>query len=160
MGMDAFQRGKINRINESSVSFFRTYWPSLDDYSITRIGKDYQTDSKHWSILLNFNYIPVGGCQQQVKHGDQILFAYNVAKKYYFLQLEISHEIVQVGDPLIVLVTDARTGQLISGATVANQVTDVDGQATITFKRLGSQKLQAEHPDAVRSNTVFVSVSR
>lgn len=46
-GYGRISTGKINRINESSVSFFRKYWPSLDDYSITRIGKDYQTDSKH-----------------------------------------------------------------------------------------------------------------
>jgi hypothetical protein len=143
-----------------ALFLFRTYWPSLDDYSITRIGKDYQTDSKHWSILLNFNYTSVGGCQQHVKQGDQILFAYNVAKTYHLRQLEISQEIVQVRDPITVLVTDARTGQPISGATVANQITDIDGQATIIFNRLGSQNLRAEHPDGVRSNTIVVSVSR
>ena len=138
---------------------FRTYWPSFADYSITRIGRDYETDSKHWSILLNFEYIQVGGCQQQVEHGDQILFAYNVAKKAHFLQLELSQKTVPVGNPLTVLVTDVRTGEPISGATVANHVTDTEGKATIVFHRFGSQKLQAEHPDAVRSNTMIVSVS-
>lgn len=156
---DGWGTEKMKKPDEQFFICFRTYWPSFDDYSITQIGRDYQTNSKHWSILLNFEYIQVGGCQQQVEQGDQILFAYNVAKKSDFLQLKLSQETIPVGIPLTVIVADARTGAPISDATVAHQITDADGQAIIIFRRPGSEKLQAEHPDAVRWNTIFISVS-
>jgi hypothetical protein len=139
--------------------FYRTYYQLYDDYSITRIGNTSQTSSKFWSTLLDYKFVQVGGCQQKVKQGQDLLFAFDAFNKAHFLKLEISQKIIQIGYPLTVTVTDGLTGQPIDGATIGGVTTNTDGRATITFKDLGLQRLKAERYDSIRSNEIIVAIT-
>lgn len=54
-----------------------TFSAGFDDYFITRIGPDTQTATAFWGILLNDQFTSVGGYQQRVGPGDEVLFAYD-----------------------------------------------------------------------------------
>jgi len=55
-------------------------------------------------------------------------------------------------------VTDGSTGAAIQGATVGGQLTDVNGEATLTFGSVGLEHLKAEKSDSIRSNALDVIV--
>ena len=46
---------------------YSTFSTEFDDFFITSIGGESQTAKEFWGILLNFQFTPVGGCQQEVK---------------------------------------------------------------------------------------------
>jgi hypothetical protein len=100
----------------------------------------------------------VGGCQQKVEQGDNILFAFDAFNKTYFLKLESSHKITHVGIPITVTVIDGKTDKPISNASVWDQITDNNGHATITFTSSGTKTLKAERLDSIRSNAVQIAV--
>lgn len=114
-------------------------------------------------LLLNYQFTLVGGCQQQVKVGDYVLWAFNAFNKDYFLKLESSGA-TRVGKPYTFTVTDGPSGATVAGATVASldggasTMTGADGKATLTFAKPGLVRLKAEHPSAIRSNRVEVLV--
>ncbi|HTT94392.1 MAG TPA: DUF4430 domain-containing protein [Solirubrobacterales bacterium] len=60
-------------------TFDGRWYSGYDDYFITRWGPDAQdeTRSAWWGILVNNVYIPVGGCQQRLAEGDEVLWAYD-----------------------------------------------------------------------------------
>ncbi|MDJ1135090.1 hypothetical protein [Streptomyces iconiensis] len=134
-----------------------TYWAEFDDILVTRIGDTAQTDTEFWGILRNYAFTPVGGCQQRVQNGDEILFAFDAFAADHFLKLKGPHA-AKVGKPATVTVTDGATGEPIAGATVGGQSTGADGKARVVFKKAGAESLKAEHPDAVRSNALRVAV--
>ncbi|CAF1173382.1 unnamed protein product [Adineta ricciae] len=136
-----------------------TYSTLYDDYTIVRIGNTSQTSSKFWSTFVDYEFTQVGGCQQKVKHGQHLLFAFDGYNKAHFLKLETSNSIIQIGDSLTVLVTDGRTGEPIHSATVGGMLTNATGHAQVTFKNLGAQRLKAERPDSIRSNTLVITVT-
>jgi len=143
-----------------------TYSSAFDDYFITRIAEDSQTDTKFWGILVNYQFIPVGGCQFRIHSGDKVLFAYDAFNKQHFLKLRGPHR-AREGRPITVTVTDGQNGQPIAGATVGpvNNVatggtTDANGHAAITFNRRGVKRLKAERSDSIRSNSLYVRVTR
>jgi len=135
-----------------------TFDQQYDDYFITRIGNSAQTTTQFWGILIGYNFIPVGGCQQKVKQGDNILFAFDAFNKAHFLKLESSQHTTTVGNPITVTVTDGKTGTPISDASVEDQTTDNNGRAYITFTSSGVKKLKAERSDSIRSNAIVIVV--
>jgi hypothetical protein len=134
---------------------------SFEDYFITRIAEDAQTDTRFWGILLNYQFTPVGGCQQRIHFGDQVLFAFDAFNKQHFLKLTGSH-VARTGQPTTVTVTDGQTGQPIAGATVGpinntgSATTDAHGKAQVTFQNGGLKRLKAERADSIRSNALLV----
>jgi len=138
-------------------TFDGTFSTAFDDFFITSIGGDTQTSTQFWGILLNFEFTPVGGCQQDVKAKDQILWAFDAFNAEFFLQLE-GPNIAHVNKPVVLTVTDGQTGKPVEGATVNGGTTDASGHVSVTFSHIGLQKLKATKPDAIRSNELDILV--
>ncbi|KAG9119959.1 hypothetical protein FRC07_004766 [Ceratobasidium sp. 392] len=149
-----------------------TYSDSFDDYFITRIDGSTQTATQFWGLLLNWKFTKVGGCQQQVKQKDSIIWAYDAFNKKHFLDLTVSNlarsNLAKVGAAFKVTASDGPTGAPMSGATISpisasdlvvSGTTDTSGQATVTFTKPGVYKLKAQRDDSLRSNTLTVIVS-
>lgn len=136
---------------------YSTFSTTFDDFFITSIGGVTQTSTEFWGILLNFEFTPVGGCQQEVVHNDQILFAFNAFNANFFLKLA-GPNTAHVGSPVVLTVTDGQTGNPVAGATVNGGTTDANGHVSVTFSHIGVQKLKATKPDAIRSNQISILV--
>jgi hypothetical protein len=50
-----------------------TYDSEFQDYFITSIGNTTQTSTISWGLLKNFQFTPVGGCQEEPAPTDEIL---------------------------------------------------------------------------------------
>jgi hypothetical protein len=132
---------------------------SLKDFEITRIGPDAATTTKFWGLALNFQQLQVGGCQQQVKTGDQVLFAYDMFSKKHLLELTgPSHALS--GKKFKVKVVDGQNGKPVAGAKVGVAKTNAKGVATTSFRGTGRAVLKAESPDSVRSNALVVHIKK
>jgi len=141
-------------------TFDGTFSSQFDDFFITRVGPDEQTDTAFIGIFLNFEPTPVGGCQQRVGSGDEVLFAYDAfieGQPKPALALT-GPNVATVGRPITVTVTDGGTGELIPGATVGGTTTGADGKATVTFEQPGIARLKSERSGAIRSNSLFIKV--
>jgi len=138
-------------------TFDGTFSIQFDDFFITSIGGDTQTSTEFWGILLNFEFIPVGGCQQEVKVNDEILFAFNAFNKDHFLKLA-GPTTAFIGVPVVFTVTDGSTGSPVAGALLEGKTTDANGHVSVTFTKLGATQLKATQADSIRSNAITVGV--
>jgi len=138
-----------------------TFQTQFDDFFITSIGGVNQTDTHFWGILLNFEWIPgfVVGCQQEVKHNDDILFAFDVFNAEHLLRLT-GPEIVQVGITVVFTVTGGNTGIPVAGADVDGYTSDDNGNVIVTFTKsqAGVVVLKADKSGSIRSNKLVVLV--
>lgn len=144
--------------DHAGFTFDGKWSPSLEDYLITRIADSQQTDTKAWGLWLNYKFLQVGGCQQKVTDGQEILWAFNSTKDKYLLKLTAPSQFARVGESYTITVTDGPTALPIEGATVGDATTDKAGVAKVTFKCPGVKKLKAEAPDSLRSNAIRVTV--
>ena len=107
--------------------------------------------------MLNFEYVP-DGCQQKVKEGDEVLFAYaGLHGTTGFLKLT-GPPFALLFKPVTLVVTNGAGGLPVSRAQVGGQFTDDLGRVTLTFKQVGIQTLKAERPDSTRSNALTIRV--
>ncbi|KAH9962397.1 hypothetical protein BC827DRAFT_218788 [Russula dissimulans] len=145
-----------NRI--SNFGFDGTFDPAFDDFFIRTIKGETPVNPSYWQINLNFQPIQVGGCQQKVKEGDQVLFAVVSNTTTARLKLTGPRNAVS-GTAFNVKVTN-ETGAPIQGATVKGQTTNAQGIASITFSNTekGIQKLKATKANTVRSNAIEILV--
>ncbi len=140
-----------------------TFSAGFDDYFVTRIGPDTQTATQFWGVLLNYQFTPVGGCQQRVGFGDKVLWAFDAFSKSHFLKMT-GPITARVGVPITVTVKDGQNGSPISGATVGpigntgTATTNASGQAQVTFPTRGLKRVKAERADSIRSNALTVLV--
>jgi hypothetical protein len=140
-----------------------TWNAGYQDFFISRIGPDTNTGaptySPYWGYFQNWVATQIGGCQQRVAQGDDVLFAYG-----------------DYGQPLLQLTAPARAaagesfqvtvqendgaGHRIAapGAAVGGTTTDASGHATLTFGDAGSHPLKATRSGAIRSNGATVCV--
>lgn len=145
-------------------TFDGTFSSQFDDFFITRIGPDAQTDTAFIGIFLDFAPTPVGGCQQRVGPGDEVLFAYDAfAGETPKPTLALTGpNIATAGQPVTVTVTDGVNGGPIPDATVGgaagSATTGTDGTATVMFSKPGVARLKAERSGAIRSNALYVEV--
>ncbi len=58
-------------------TFDGQWYPGFDDYFIKRWGPDAETGGASWGVLVNFVFTSVGGCQYELKEGDESLWVYN-----------------------------------------------------------------------------------
>ena len=146
-----------------AYSWDGTWDNGFQDFFINSIGSDVNQSSPpytSWGYFLNGVATQVGGCQQEVNAGDDVLFAYS-----------------NYGDPLLSLSgapAKARTGQSFqvtvqqddgngkftpaAGASVAGQTTDAAGHATVSFSDSGNHTFKATRSGTVRSNAQTVCV--
>ncbi|KAF8992293.1 hypothetical protein BDQ17DRAFT_1413425 [Cyathus striatus] len=135
-----------------------TFFPEFDDFLVTSIDGDTQTSTQFWGSLLNFQFSPVGGCQQEVKTLDNVLFAFDAFSKAHFLRLT-GPNIAKIGKPVTFTVTDGQNGGPVAGATVEGKTTDANGQVSVVFTSAGAKKAKAEKNDSIRSNALVVVVA-
>jgi len=137
-----------------------TWFGGFDDFGIDRIGPD-STDfaaGRYWGYALNYIAPTIGGCQQQVHAGDEVLYGYDFFSKSHLLKLRGPNQTV-AGRSINVSVEDGQTGAPVAGATVGGNTTRSDGRARVTFGASGLQVLKAERSDSVRSNGLVVCVA-
>jgi len=137
--------------------FDGTFDTEFDDFFITSIDGVSQTSTEFWGILLNFQFIPVGGCQQEVKFNDDILFAFDAFDKAHFLKLT-GPKTAHVGEPVTLTVTDGQDGSPIAGATVDGDTSDANGNVIVTFGQAGLKEVKATRSDSIRSNQLTILV--
>ncbi|KAF9463971.1 hypothetical protein BDZ94DRAFT_1257897 [Collybia nuda] len=134
-----------------------TPFTGFDDIFVTSIGGDTQTTTEFWGILLAFEFTPVGGCQQRVKLGDHLLWAFDAFSKAHFLKLDGPHT-ARRNKSITLTVTDGATGSPIAGATANGQTSDENGHIVVTFDDVGLKGVKAEKPDSIRSNRLDIVV--
>jgi len=137
--------------------FDGTFSTAFDDFFITSIGGVTQTSTEFWGILLNYEFTPVGGCQQEVKRNDEVLFAFNAFNANAFLKLT-GPSTAHKGHPVIFTVTDGQTSKPVAGATVDGQTSNANGQVSVTFTNDGRQTVKATKSNAIRSNKLTIIV--
>ena len=135
----------------------RTFDPTFDDFFITAIGDSVETATQFWGILVNFQFTPVGGCQQEVSTSDDVLFAFDAFNKVHFLKLSGPATAI-VGKPEKFTVIDGMSGTPVAGASLNDQTTAADGTVLVTFTSRGLKSLKASKSDSIRSNAVDVIV--
>lgn len=133
----------------------RTFFEQFDDFFITSIGDSPQTSTEFWGILLNYQFTPVGGCQQQVTSTDEILWAFDAFNAAAFLKLT-GPKVVKKGKSFVVTVINGLTGEAVAGVSVGGATTDLLGKATVVLNKSGN--LKAEKTGTVRSNELKVKV--
>src|SRR4051812_15136826 len=132
------------------------------DFFLTRFG-DQKSDA--WGMAVNFVSADVGGCQQQVHAGDEVLWAadfFGAAPTFTPktpLRLEGPSR-VATGAPARVLVTAGAGHTPIAGAIVGGAMTGADGAASVVLGSEGVVRLKAEAPDSIRSNALTICVSQ
>jgi hypothetical protein len=137
-----------------------TWFGGFDDFGIDRIGPD-STDfagGRFWGYALNYGATTIGGCQQQVQAGDEVLFGYDFFSKSHLLKLSGPGTGV-AGQSINVQVVDGQTNAPVAGAAVGGTTTRSDGRARITFDSAGLRTLKAERSDSIRSNALVVCVA-
>jgi hypothetical protein len=132
-----------------------TYDSGFDDYLISRIGPDSQTSSQFWALLVNSSFSNVGGCQQRVKQGDEVLWAFDGFSKQHPLRLTGPGS-ATTNRPFSVRVTDGANGSAIAGAAVRGSLSGADGRASVTLASKGIYRLKATRADSIRSNALEV----
>jgi len=134
----------------------------FDDFLVERLAGDGTVGtfgSSSWSLSVDRVAASVGGCQMRVNNGDTVLWEWT---QYGENNLELSAPAkAQVGDPVQVTVQQFDASGNLSpaaGADVAGQLTDSNGNATLTFGSPGTQHLKATIANAIRSNAVDICV--
>jgi hypothetical protein len=141
-----------------------TWDPGFDDFFINRIGPDTNTGAPdyqpYWGYFLNGVSSTLGGCQQQVHQGDDVLFAYaNYGQP--LLELSGAPARAATGESFTVTVqqNDGNGNRVPApAAAVEGQTTDAAGHATLSFGDAGEHRFKATRSDAVRSNAATVCV--
>jgi hypothetical protein len=149
-------------ITSAGLTWKGSWSAGFSDFSIDGIGPDNVPPSfdPYWGYFLNNVASQVGGCQQQVAQGDDVLFAF-----------------ASYGSPLLLLATPGRaaTGEPVqvtveenegnggsskpaSGANVGGATTDPSGHATLSFADAGNHVLKASRGGSIRSNAATVCV--
>jgi hypothetical protein len=134
------------------------WYDTFDDFFITAIGSDSDSSGAYAWLLLDYRFLRVGGCQQRVATGNDVLIGFDKCGKHTFLKLELNRQMVGVNEPVVVMVTNGSTGVPVSGARVGTATTGDDGSATLTYLSPGPQTLKAEKFCTVRSDKAVVVV--
>ena len=145
---------------DDAIAWDGSWSNSLQDFSINRIGPDRNDVSANqfWGYALNWKASELGGCQQQVKSGDEILFAFDFFNATRYLKLTGPRR-VEERQRFRVRVTDGATGKGVQGARVAGKRTDRRGFARIRLVGTGVLLLKAEEKSSIRSNALAVRVT-
>ena len=141
-------------------------WFSFGDFGVDRIGSDTNdfAGNRFWGYALNFVPAAVGGCQQQVADGDEVLFAFDffASPPPHLLRLAGPAR-AALNAPVTVRVSDGQNGSPVAGASIAGvpgAVSGTDGSATVSFDSPGIRRLKAQAPGSIRSNSLLVCASQ
>jgi hypothetical protein len=146
----------------AGFSWAGKWFSSLDDFSIDAVGPDAAdpAGNQFWGYTLNYSF-SAGGCQEQVRAGDDVLYGYDIFNKAHLLKLDGPARAL-VGQAVSITAIDGATGAALPDASIAGApgaTTGPDGRATVSFDSAGLKTLKAERADSLRSNAVKVCVS-
>ena len=147
-------------VRKAHVKWHGAYSNGFDDFTIDKVGPDANdnVNGHYWGQALNYKDTQVGGCQQKVKKGDQVLIAFD-SFQHPKLELQGSKH-ATAGKKYRVKVLDGEKGKpYLKGAVVHGKTTDDNGRATFVFHKAGTVKLKAKADGAIRSNRLKVRVS-
>ena len=151
-----------------------TFDGEFNDFAIDRISTDSMIDTDFWGTFINYQLsqygegINLSGCQQQVKNGDEVLYAlittsfpgpHTAPKGVSYLKVAPTSVTVKVGDKVTVTVIDGLSGTAIQNATIHGVLTDSSGKATLTLTQKGSFKYKATKAGDIRSNALSITVT-
>jgi hypothetical protein len=143
---------------DDAVAWDGTWSTSFSDFLISRIGSDKATDTQFWGTALNGSPTELGGCQVQVKNGDEVLWAFDMFSAKKLLRLT-GPRTAKIGKAFKVKVVDTLHGNKpVKGADVAGVKTNAKGVASLEYSDNGVLEIKAEAKSAVRSNTLVVRV--
>ena len=139
----------------------------FQDFLVTSIGPDAQTASSFWGYALNGVPTSVGGCQQQVEDGDEILFYYGGT--FDNILRASGPKKVRAGRRFQVRVHAYATSydssgnastvvKPFEGARIGGKRTNSKGIVTLRYRTTGTKRLKATAPKSVRSNQLNVKV--
>lgn len=131
---------------------------SFQDFLVNQIGPDAGTASRFWLVAVNYQPLQVGGCQYEVKPGDQVLWYYGSGEKY-LLTLSGPHRAV-AGHAFRVKVLDGTSGKPVADARVGRARTNANGVAHVVVRHAGRVRLRATLPGSLRSAPLVVRVRR
>jgi hypothetical protein len=133
------------------------YSAGFDDFFVTRVGRDPQTDSEFWGVFVNNDPLQVGGCQLRLDAGDEVLWTFDAFSKKGILVTR-GPDATATNRPVDIRVLDNKTGVPQSGARIGGVTTAADGVARLTFPTPGVYRLKAEKAAYVRSRAHTVCV--
>src|SRR4051794_5218491 len=61
----------------SGFTWDGTWFASFEDFGVERIADTSQTSTEFWAVLVNYQFTSEGGCQQEVKPKEEVLWAFN-----------------------------------------------------------------------------------
>ncbi|KAG5636794.1 hypothetical protein H0H81_006815 [Sphagnurus paluster] len=133
------------------------FYPQYEDYLVSNIAGVLQTESTYWGIYVNYRLAEVGGCQQQVKLDDEVLWAYGTFEQP---PLKLSGpNVARVGRPITLTVTNGVTGAPVAGALVDGETSDAVGKVSLTFSNGGVKAVKAKKANSIRSNGLVIVVA-
>jgi hypothetical protein len=140
------------------ATFFNDFFVS----SINGEANDF-ANNRYWGYALDYTPVNVGGCQQPVQAGDEVLFAFDFFSSDPNLPskplLRLSGPAkVATGTKATITVTDG-FGPPFAGASVGGSQTAVDGTTTVAFASPGLVHLKAAAAGAIRSNGLQICAS-
>ena len=139
-----------------------TWNSGFSDFLIDAVAGENGSATSYWGTVRNFKPTDLGGCQEQVSAGDEVLFALGDIYAQRLLRLTGAMSAAP-GETIKLMVTDGKTGDPVERATITGAptpaITGADGSATIELTSLGVTRLKAAAPDSIRSNSLYVSVS-
>jgi hypothetical protein len=151
----------------SGLDWAGTWDDGFQDFFVSSIGPDAQTSSKFWGYALNGVPSSLGGCQQQVKKNDEVLYYYGGTVTGILHASGPSK--VRAGKLVRLKVISAETtydstgvattkSKPIKGATIGGRKTNSKGVVKLRFKKPGVKRLKARKAATVRSNQLNVKV--
>jgi hypothetical protein len=140
----------------AGLSWTGSFDSGFDDFLVSKIGPDTQTDTQFWGSALAGKSLQVGGCQAVVPKGAEVLWAYDSFDKK--LLHASGPKTTRVGKLISVKVVDTEKDLPVSGATIGGKKTNSKGIAKLRFKTRGTKRLKATATKAIRSNQVTVKV--
>ncbi|KAG6884285.1 hypothetical protein C0993_012498, partial [Termitomyces sp. T159_Od127] len=145
-------------LDDASMSGSFT-WNGLNDYLVNQIGgvpASAAALQNNWFVYLNYTFSEVGGCQLEVKEGDEVLWAFGSSRQIA-MRLDGPKE-VTVNSFSRFRVTDGSNGNPVANTSVDGSMTDKNGYVELQFQEVGVKELKAEKSGNIRSNTLHVKV--
>lgn len=160
----------VDALSLRNLDFDGQWNAGFDDYFITRLGPEREdlVSMHQWAIVRNGDAQGVGGCQQRLTSGDEVLFANGGHGGRPLLWLQAPATPVAVGAPVSLTVRQGAPGTapgsrtLATGAWLeavdgeglrlplqpAGTASDGNGQASVTFTSPGWHRLKARMPSS------------
>jgi hypothetical protein len=98
---------------EKAFAWDGTWFDQFSEYFVTSVGDTAQTHSQIWGLLLNYQFTLIGGCHQQTRPNDNVLWAFDAFSKAHFWQPSTDPDfatpdgttisITHIGSPIICL---------------------------------------------------------